>query len=103
MRPICDSGPDVDEWNAILEAIPENDRNWLDAPWVISEFYFYRRIMEAFSFFESKYDPFVNDKVRGLVDALGSIEDISSRLFTLVDSRYDLSCCNMINIFFEIC
>ena len=87
LRPICDTGPDVELWNSILESVPENRRNWLDAPWVITEFYFYRRVIEAFKFFDSKYDPFVKDKVRGLIDALPSIEDISSRLATLVDPK----------------
>ena len=85
LRPICDAGPDAELWNSILESVPEIQRNWLDAPWVITEFYFYRRIIEAFKYFDSKYDPFVKDKVRGLIEALPSIEDISSKLATLID------------------
>lgn len=85
LRPIVDAGPDQEEWNQILESVPESERNWLDAPWVISEFYFYRRVVEAFKFFESRYDPFVKDKVRGLIEALNSIEDITSKLPFLLD------------------
>ena len=88
LRPIVDAGPDQDEWNKILGAIPEAERNWLDAPWVISEFYFYRRVVEAFKFFDSRYDPFVKDKVRGLTEALRSIEDIASKLPSLLDPKY---------------
>jgi hypothetical protein len=40
LRGIYDNGPDKQVWDEILSSIPENERNWLDAPWVISEFYF---------------------------------------------------------------
>ena len=62
------------------------ERNWIDAPWVISEFYFYRRIMEAFNYFESNYDPFVKQKVQGLFEALTSIEAIAGRLPLLLEN-----------------
>lgn len=87
LRPICDGGPDVDTWAQLLDSVPEDERNWLDAPWFISEYYFYRRIIEAFNFFESRYDPFVEQKVNGLVESLKSIEDISSRISILFDKR----------------
>ena len=86
LRPICDGGPDSEIWSDILSTIPEEERNWIDAPWVISEFYFYRRIMEAFNYFESNYDPFVKQKVQGLFEALTSIEAIASRLPLLLEN-----------------
>ena len=46
----------------ILAAINADNRNWLNAPWVVAEFYFYRRIVEAFKFFETGYDMFAKQK-----------------------------------------
>ena len=46
----------------ILAAIHADKRNWLNAPWVVAEFYFYRRIVEAFKFFETGYDMFAKQK-----------------------------------------
>lgn len=46
-----DGGPEVSEWNAIME--PYLGVSWLDTPWLYSEFYAYRRVMEAFSFFKT--------------------------------------------------
>lgn len=52
LRPIAeDGGPEVDEWNKIME--PYLGVSWLDTPWLYSEFYAYRRVVEAFSFFKT--------------------------------------------------
>lgn len=52
LRPISeDGGPEVAEWNKIME--PYLGMNWLDTPWLYAEFYAYRRLMEAFSFFKT--------------------------------------------------
>jgi hypothetical protein len=40
LRGIFDSGNDLQIWDQILSSIPEEQRNWLDAPWLITEFYF---------------------------------------------------------------
>ena len=44
LRGVYDEGHDVETWNKILSSIPENERNWLDAPWLITEFYFCKYI-----------------------------------------------------------
>lgn len=85
LRGIADSGPDLKIWDNILNSIPSDDRNWLDAPWVISEFYLYRRIAEAFRFFETGYDPFIKQKFDGLVAALPSVDSIAERLPNLIN------------------
>ena len=77
---IADSGPDLQLWQDVLSAIPDEKRNWRDAPWVVSEFYLYRRIVEAFKFFETGYDPFSRQKVSGLIEALPNIQEIAGRL-----------------------
>jgi uncharacterized protein with ATP-grasp and redox domains len=80
LRGLSDSGPDLLIWDQILSNVSEDQRNWLDAPWVISEFYFYRRIAEAFRFFETGYDMFVKQKANGLIEALPAIEEIAEKL-----------------------
>lgn len=40
LRGVYDEGHDVETWNNLLMKIPESERNWLDAPWLITEFYF---------------------------------------------------------------
>ena len=86
LRPLCDLAADNSVWNEILASVPDSERNWLDAPWVITEFYFYRRIIECFRYFDTKYDPFVKQKVSGLLEALPSIEAVSSKLPDLLDA-----------------
>jgi hypothetical protein len=73
-----DLGPDVRHWNDILRSIPESQRNWLDAPWLIGEFYFYRRVIEAFGYFKTAYDPFARTKQDGLLSSIRAIGEICS-------------------------
>jgi uncharacterized protein with ATP-grasp and redox domains len=86
LRTIKDVGPDCDYWDSVLSDIPEGERNWLKAPWVVSEFYLYRRIAEAFSYFETGYDSFAAQKSAGLVEAMPSIEEIAKRLPASISS-----------------
>jgi len=67
--------------------LKEDERNWLNAPWVISEFYLYRRVVEAFRYFETGYDMFVQQKAQGLIEALPSINEIATRLPSLLKSE----------------
>mmetsp|Transcript_3447 Transcript_3447/g.5373 ORF Transcript_3447/g.5373 Transcript_3447/m.5373 type:complete len:475 (-) Transcript_3447:659-2083(-) len=90
LRGVFDGGPDIDTWNEILYSIPEDSRNWLNAPWIITEFYFYRRIVEAFRFFETGYDMFVKPKFEGLLDSLQLVDQVAAQLESLLaagDSR----------------
>ena len=87
LRGIADSGPDVEIWDSILREVPESERNWLNAPWVVAEFYLYRRIAEAFRYFETGYDMFSAQKVAGLVEAMPSIEEIARRQPALMASE----------------
>ena len=91
LRGIVDGGPDIEVWERILGEVSSDERNWLDAPWVIAEFYFYRRIMEAFRFFETGYDPFTKQKFSGLIEALPHIEEVSSRLPSLFSQDKNLA------------
>ena len=78
LRPIGGAGADVEEWNRILA--PFVGMNWLDAPWCVTEFYLYRRIMEALDYFNSGFDPFAKQKARGLDTAFASVESLAPRV-----------------------
>ena len=88
LRGLSDKGPDLLVWDKILATIPDDERNWLDAPWVITEFYLYRRVAEAFRFFETGYDMFVKQKASGLTDAVPVIDEITSKLPALLASSH---------------
>lgn len=45
-----DGGPDVKVWGALMRDYEGS--NWLDAPWLVTEFYFYRRVAEIFRYFK---------------------------------------------------
>ena len=52
LRPLGDVGGFHQEvWQEILR--PYLSSNWLDTPWLITEFYFYRRVVEAFDYFQA--------------------------------------------------
>lgn len=87
LRGLSDEGPDVLLWDKMLFEIPKEERNWLNAPWVLTEFYLYRRIAEAFKFFETGYDMFLKQKRAGLIDALPFIDEIASGLPDLLASE----------------
>lgn len=80
-----DGGPDVEAWNALLAESIEKSETWLTAPWLLSEFYLYRRIAAATGYFagggsaEERYDVFAKAKQAGLDSALGSLEALSER------------------------
>ena len=80
LRDITDDGQDCEVWHGILATLHEHERNWLDAPWLISEFYFYRRIIEAFDFYQTKHDMFAKQKESGLLDATHHIQGIAETL-----------------------
>ncbi|CAN0409628.1 unnamed protein product, partial [Ectocarpus sp. 12 AP-2014] len=87
LRPISeDGGPEVAEWNKVMG--PFLGMSWLDTPWLYSEFYAYRRVVEAFSFFKTgkergifvSVDPFMDQKMLGVTSALKSMEALAKRL-----------------------
>jgi fructose-1,6-bisphosphatase I len=84
LRPIeDDGGPDVRYWNeSLVDAwIGET---WLDAPWLVSEFYFYRRVLEAIGYFGdgpgAGKDPFQRDKDAGLAACAEATKALAPKL-----------------------
>jgi damage-control phosphatase, subfamily III len=60
-----------------LHTIPFEQRNWLDSPWIIAEFYFYRRLMDIFPYMTTSYDVFHQQKLSGLLSSLSPFEDVA--------------------------
>jgi hypothetical protein len=82
---IEDGGDDVSAWTSILNEIENSARNWLDCPWIIAEFYFYRRIISVFDHFTTLYDPFMKQKLNGTLSALPLVEDIARAVLNVDD------------------
>lgn len=74
---IDDGEDDAGDWNLILNNINTSERSWLDSPWIISEFYFYRRLVSIFKYFETSYDPFCKQKMHGTLHSLPVFEEIA--------------------------
>lgn len=77
------------EWNAILTPLIEHEDTWLTAPWMVTEFYVYRRLMQCFDYWNKdsagyKYDPFYRQKRNGLVSSVGNAEPALRKLQHLV-------------------
>ena len=65
IRHLEDKGsPDWEVWSFYID--PWEGKNWLEVPWFFGEHYFYRRIIEAVSFFDTGIDPFAKEKKFGL-------------------------------------
>jgi Damage-control phosphatase ARMT1-like domain len=66
------------EWKTILQPFLDRKDTWLTAPWMVTEFYVYRRLMEAFGYWDQnspgyQYDPFAKQKRAGLESSVGSV------------------------------
>lgn len=65
------------EWNQILKPFLDNRDTWLSAPWLVTEFFVYRRLIEAIGYWDEgtvgyKCDPFAKQKQAGLETSVGS-------------------------------
>lgn len=83
IRPLRDrSAPDTSAWDGYTA--PYLDQDWLQVPWLFSETYFYRRIMEATGYFMpgplEGYDPYSYQKQAGLDTARNQIQALAGRL-----------------------
>lgn len=80
LRPIADDGSaDAAYWNdVILKPHMAAKETYLSAPWFVSEFYVYRRVVEAFA--GTGVDPFCAQKEAGLQAALEAMDALALRL-----------------------
>mmetsp|Transcript_87929 Transcript_87929/g.175886 ORF Transcript_87929/g.175886 Transcript_87929/m.175886 type:complete len:479 (+) Transcript_87929:23-1459(+) len=72
--------PDAEAWRSTLSPLVERGATWLDAPWLVAEFYLYRRVMESLGFFtrpEAFFDPFLASKRKGLDSCMSSMEALA--------------------------
>lgn len=80
---------DYQDWFDILEPFVQNKDTWLSAPWMVTEFYVYRRLLQALGYFSPaskatyQYDPFVKQKRAGLNTSPGSAEAVMSKIENL--------------------
>ena len=88
------------EWNDILHPFIEKNDTWLTAPWMVTEFYVYRRLLidvikywDEYEYDETfdgdgdvifnpgyLYDPFKDQKYTGLVSSVASAENVLGKV-----------------------
>ena len=84
-RPAPDALREDGEWQDILAPHVDAGDTWLSAPWLVAEFYAYRRLMEAIGYYDSSnpdtylWDPFAVAKRAGLVSSVDSAESMLAR------------------------
>ncbi|OEH77455.1 duf89 fructose bisphosphatase [Cyclospora cayetanensis] len=79
---------DIQMWNKVLlkEAL---DRNitLCKIPWILAEVYCYRRILHAFDFFRTLYDPFLYQKMAGLSAAAAKADVYGQQVAALLQQH----------------
>ena len=73
IRFLKDGETDYDPWTQYIS--PFVGKRWLDVPWFFAELYFYRRVLEAVDYFNSKscyslQDPYAYQKSLGAEDGI---------------------------------
>ena len=89
LRHVGGSGPDLETWRSLMGEYVDAGKTWLDAPWLVTEFYLYRRVMEALDYFGQAegqpVDPFAASKARGLESAFASMEALAPKVLATVE------------------
>jgi hypothetical protein len=73
------------EWEQVLRPFLDKGDTWLSAPWMVTEFYVYRRLMQAIGYWDEgttgyKFDPFAKQKRAGLETSVGSAEPMLAKI-----------------------
>ncbi len=73
------------EWKEILQPFLDKNDTWLTAPWMVTEFYVYRCLIEAIGYWDEDspgylYDPFIKQKRAGLESSVGSAEPMLEKI-----------------------
>ena len=92
IRLIDDPGAiDIEDWKAYV--LPHVGSNWFNPPWWFTEHYFYRRILEATSYFHSGdgggLDPFRYQKLLGLKVNRSSIHEMCHLVMDFISNNLD--------------
>lgn len=76
------TAPDAAAWRSYVR--PYLGQNWLEPPWFFAETYFYRRVLEAVTYFEPEVgpqgDPFAYQKRQGLTTTRAATEAAAAQL-----------------------
>jgi len=80
-----------EEWTRILEPLVAANDTWLSAPWMITEFYVYRRLIQAIGYWDEgtigyQYDPFAKQKRAGLLSSVASAEAVLGKVTSMVSA-----------------
>lgn len=83
---------DEEVWQAILQPILDREETYLSAPWLVAEFYVYRRLMEALSYYDPtaptyQWDPFLRQKQAGLNSSVESAEPVMAKITNLPHNK----------------
>jgi hypothetical protein len=73
------------EWKKILQPFLDKGDTWLSAPWMVTEFYVYRLLIQAIGYWDEgttgyKHDPFAKQKRAGLESSPGSAEPMLAKI-----------------------
>ena len=87
-REAAPSDQEWHEWHTILQPYIAAQDTWLTAPWMVTEFYVYRRLMQCLGYWTPdspgfQYDPFRKQKQAGLISSVGSSEPALARIAAL--------------------
>ncbi len=80
------------EWKQLLQPFVTKGDTWLSAPWLVTEFYLYRLLMQALGYWDPssagyKFDPFAKQKRAGLLSSVGSAEPMLAKLPTMPKTK----------------
>eukprot|EP00550_Attheya_septentrionalis_P013413 CAMPEP_0198306982 /NCGR_PEP_ID=MMETSP1449-20131203/58688_1 /TAXON_ID=420275 /ORGANISM="Attheya septentrionalis, Strain CCMP2084" /LENGTH=507 /DNA_ID=CAMNT_0044009543 /DNA_START=22 /DNA_END=1545 /DNA_ORIENTATION=+ len=85
------------QWYDILDPYVKKGDTWLSAPWLVTEFYAYRRLLEALGYWDAgnpatfHRDPFLPAKRAGLESSVASAEPCMERLEELAQGDVDVA------------
>ena len=79
---------EYEQWKAILKPHVDALESWLSSPWMVAEFYVYRRLMDCLGYWDAEspgylYDPFEKQKQAGLGSSTASAESVLAKISQL--------------------
>lgn len=78
------SANDKEAWGTLMAPFVDRKDTWLSAPWLVAEFYLYRRILDALGYFDPNaklylHDPFATQKTKGLAACTSAVSALAPR------------------------
>lgn len=84
---------EAEQWEDILKPFIDKGDTWLTAPWLVTEFYAYRRLVQALGYYDDSndktrlYDPFIKAKRAGLDSSVASAENVMGKIEALPKTK----------------